>query len=188
MDASTGDGSAERRRAHARFMAALVSAGAVALAAGLVSLPAAESGTTPLTIAGMAGLGLLLASAALFSGASLSGAPAWGLRSLMAIGSLCAIVALVSVLTVVGVRVLAPAPQQSVSVQFIDLSGRVQLEYCPSLPGSFTARASATDLRATSAVLPVKVTGQVCGNPAFTHGVWLYLNRSSITVAITGSP
>ena len=83
----------------------------------------------------------------------------------------------------VALAVLLPAPTATIEVQFTDLYGRVQLEYCPSLPGSFAGTASHDDLVGSSTILPVKVTAEVCGNPEYTEGVWIYLNRDAITVA-----
>ena len=76
-----------------------------------------------------------------------------------------------------------PAPTERIEVQFTDLYGRVQLEYCPDLPGSFAATASRADLAGSSTILPVKVSAETCGNSDYTDGVWIYLNRDSVTVS-----
>jgi hypothetical protein len=34
-------------------------------------------------------------------------------------------------------------------------------------------------------VIPVKVTADVCGDPRFDEGVWIYLQRSAVTLAST---
>jgi hypothetical protein len=94
-------------------------------------------------------------------------------------------VALVALAILVGLKLFLPGGSQAVWVQFSDLEGRVQLGYCPSLPASFQGIALSDDLQSDSSVLPVKVTGEVCGDNQFDSGVWLYLNRSSITVATT---
>jgi hypothetical protein len=83
----------------------------------------------------------------------------------------------------IALAVLVPAPTESILVQFTDLYGRVQLEYCPALPASFDGIASADDLVGSSTILPVKVTAETCGNPDYTDGVWIYLNRAAITIA-----
>ncbi len=85
----------------------------------------------------------------------------------------------------VGVRFFIPAPSQQVLVQFSDLSGRVQLEYCPRLPASFEATAYADDLQGDSSVIPVRVSAEVCGDSRFDDGIWIYLHRASVTVAST---
>jgi hypothetical protein len=93
--------------------------------------------------------------------------------------------ALVAVAVMVGVKLFLPGGSQPVLVQFSDLSGRVQLEYCPSLPASFEAIAYTDDLLADTGVIPVKVTADVCGAPEFDDGVWIYLHRSAVTLAST---
>ncbi len=93
--------------------------------------------------------------------------------------------ALVAIAIMAGVRWFLPAPEQQVIVQFSDLSGRVQLEYCPRLPASFEATAYADDLQGGSSVIPVKVSPEVCGDSRFDDGIWIYLHRASVTVAST---
>lgn len=92
-------------------------------------------------------------------------------------------VALAALAIITGLRLFLPSATQPVWVQFSDLSGRVQLEYCPSLPASFEGIARSEDLRGGSSVIPVKVTADVCGDAQFQDGVWIYLHRSSVTVA-----
>ncbi|WEO79074.1 hypothetical protein BJQ94_08590 [Cryobacterium sp. SO2] len=104
-------------------------------------------------------------------------------RSLTILGALLAAAGLALATLAVAIAVLLPTPTESIMVQFTDLYGRVQLEYCPTLPGSFAATASHDDLVASSTILPVKVSAETCGNPDYTDGVWLYLNRASITVS-----
>jgi hypothetical protein len=93
--------------------------------------------------------------------------------------------ALVATAILIGVKLFLPGGSQTVLVQFSDLSGRVQLEYCPSLPASFEAVAYTDDLVADTGVIPVKVSGDVCGSPQFDDGVWIYLHRSAVTLAST---
>lgn len=93
--------------------------------------------------------------------------------------------ALVAVAVMVGIKLFLPGGTQPVLVQFSDLSGRVQLEYCPSLPASFEGIARTDDLQGGSSVLPVRVSAEVCGDSRFDDGVWIYLHRSSVTVAST---
>ncbi|TFD91698.1 hypothetical protein E3T61_08320 [Cryobacterium lactosi] len=104
-------------------------------------------------------------------------------RGLTILGSVLGVVGLALAALAVVLTVLLPAPTARIEVQFTDLYGRVQLEYCPSLPGSFTATASQADLAGSSTILPVKVSGETCGNPEYTDGVWIYLNRASVTVS-----
>ncbi|KGJ82817.1 hypothetical protein GY21_00245 [Cryobacterium roopkundense] len=91
---------------------------------------------------------------------------------------------LVLVLGVMAVLAVAPKPEQTVLVQFSDPTGRVILEYCPTLPGSFEAEARTADLSGTSRTIPVRVTADTCGNPQFERGIWLYLQRSGITLGV----
>lgn len=104
-------------------------------------------------------------------------------RGLTILGSVFGVVGLALAALAVVLTLLLPAPTARIEVQFTDLYGRVQLEYCPSLPGSFAATASQADLAGSATILPVKVSGETCGNPEFTDGVWIYLNRASVTVA-----
>jgi len=104
-------------------------------------------------------------------------------RGLTILGSVFGVVGLGLAALAVVLTVLLPAPTARIEVQFTDLYGRVQLEYCPSLPGSFAATASLADLEGSATILPVKVSGETCGNPEFTDGIWIYLNRASVTVA-----
>lgn len=99
------------------------------------------------------------------------------------IGTLLGTIGLALAAVAVLLAVLLPRPTAAIMVQFTDLAGRVQLEYCPTLPGSFAGTASHDDLAGSSPILPVKVTAEACGNPEYTEGVWIYLNRASVTVA-----
>ncbi len=90
---------------------------------------------------------------------------------------------LIVVAIMVGVKLFFPGSAQPVLVQFSDLSGRVQLEYCPSLPASFEGTAFSDDLRGEANLIPVKVSGEICGDTRFTEGVWIYLHRGSVTLA-----
>ncbi|MBG6213497.1 MAG: hypothetical protein LH475_08110 [Cryobacterium sp.] len=110
-------------------------------------------------------------------------------RRILVLSRIGAVFAAAAVLAIAGLgalRVLAPPAERPVSVQFSEITGRVQLEYCPNLPGSFDALVKPTDLASSSTLLPVWVASRVCGNPSFQHGVWLHLNRSTITVADAG--
>ncbi|TFC05786.1 hypothetical protein E3O42_02385 [Cryobacterium adonitolivorans] len=109
--------------------------------------------------------------------------PAAPRRGLTILGSVLGVVGLALAALAVVLTVLLPAPTERIMVQFTDLYGRVQLEYCPTLPASFAATASRADLVGSSSILPVKVTGVVCGDSEYTDGVWIYLNRASVTVA-----
>ena len=104
-------------------------------------------------------------------------------RGLTILGSVFGVVGLALAALAVVLTVLLPVPAQRIMVQFTDLYGRVQLEYCPTLPASFAATASRADLVGSSTILPVKVSGEVCGDSEFTDGVWIYLNRASVTVS-----
>jgi hypothetical protein len=115
------------------------------------------------------------------SGSRSAAAPAGTVLTL--VGALLGTLGLGLATIAVALAVLMPGPTAAIEVQFTDLYGRVQLEYCPSLPGSFAGTASHDDLVGSSTILPVKVTAEVCGNPEYTDGVWIYLNRDAITVA-----
>lgn len=104
-------------------------------------------------------------------------------RGLTLTGTVLGTVGLALAAIAVALAALLPTPTAAIAVQFTDLYGRVQLEYCPDLPGSFAGTASHDDLVGSSTILPVKVTAEVCGNPDYTDGVWIYLNRASITVS-----
>lgn len=104
-------------------------------------------------------------------------------RSLTVLGLGIGLAGLAVAAIAVLIAVLIPTRTESIMVQFTDLTGRVQLEYCPGLPGSFSGLAAHTDLTGADTILPVKVSAETCGNPEFTGGVWIYLNRTSITVA-----
>lgn len=104
-------------------------------------------------------------------------------RGLTILGGVLGLVGLALAALAVLLAVVLPTPTESIMVQFTDLYGRVQLEYCPSLPGSFAATASHDDLVGSATILPVKVTADVCGNPDYTGGVWIYLNRNAVTVS-----
>ena len=99
--------------------------------------------------------------------------------------ALCVSVVVVSLGGTALVFSASAATPQPVFVQFIDLSGRVQLEFCPTLPAAFTGTTTSEDLHRDSGTLAVTVTPEVCGNPDFSEEVQIYLNRSSITVAVT---
>jgi hypothetical protein len=104
-------------------------------------------------------------------------------RARTMLGALLGTVGLLLAAIAVALAALLPAPTESIMVQFTDLVGRVQLEYCPDLPGSFPGTASHADLVGSDTILPVKVSAETCGNPEYTDGVWIYLNRASITIS-----
>jgi hypothetical protein len=106
-----------------------------------------------------------------------------GGTGLALVGALLGTLGLGLATVAVALAVLVPAPTESILVQFTDLYGRVQLEYCPALPASFDGLASRDDLIGSSTILPVKVTAEICGSPDYSDGVWIYLNRDAITIA-----
>lgn len=164
----------------ARFLSGLTAASATVVAAALISDPGVNPAQAPWTVVGALALLLLLVSTAGFAAAT------WGAsgrrRRLLRIGGLSGIAGVLVVAVAIGMRLFLPLPLQSVLIQFSDLNGRVQIEYCPTLPQSFAGSTTAADLHGTAAVLPVKVTGEVCGSGEFPGGVWLYLARSSVTI------
>jgi hypothetical protein len=117
------------------------------------------------------------------SSESRPGAAAQAGTGLTLVGALLGTLGLGLATVAIALAVLVPAPTESILVQFTDLYGRVQLEYCPALPASFDGIASADDLVGSSTILPVKVTAETCGNPDYTDGIWIYLNRAAITIA-----
>ncbi|TFD84798.1 hypothetical protein [Cryobacterium serini] len=189
------------QRAHARFVAALLSAVAFVVAVWLAVLAndAVSGSPRHQLLILLASIVLLVIGILFYFGAAAAGQhdpgdlePARSARLARRIhlrsrlGAVFAVSALLAVAAVGALRILTPPAERPVSVQFTEITGRVQLEYCPSLPSSFEALATPTDLASSSTLLPVWVASRVCGNPSFQHGVWLYLNRSSITVADAG--
>ena len=189
-------------RHQARFLGGAFAVAAAVIAVGLRFAPAvtAYSGLSPWVFAGLLGFILVLTGACVLFAASLPTATHSAARSttpdpaehsaahpprrgLTILGSVFGVVGLALAALAVVLTVLLPTPTQRIMVQFTDLYGRVQLEYCPTLPASFAATASRADLVGSSTILPVKVTGEVCGDPEFTGGVWIYLNRASVTVS-----
>ncbi|TFD03596.1 MULTISPECIES: hypothetical protein [unclassified Cryobacterium] len=196
------DSSGPHRRAHARFLAALLCAAALAVAVWL-ALNTGEDvygATRTQLFLALASIALLLIGITFYLAASMATARSISsdlevdraartirrIRSLSGFGAVFAIAAVMAIAGLGALRILAPPAERPVSVQFSEVTGRVQLEYCPSLPSSFEALAKPTDLASSSTLLPVWVASRVCGNPSFQHGVWLYLNRSTITVADAG--
>lgn len=104
-------------------------------------------------------------------------------RLLTLLGALLGTVGLGVAALSLALAVLLPTPTESIMVQFTDLVGRVQLEYCPTLPASFAGTASHDDLAEAATILPVKVSAETCGNSDYTDGVWIYLNRTAVTVS-----
>ncbi|TFD65198.1 hypothetical protein [Cryobacterium ruanii] len=209
---SVPDTTAPNGRVHARFLAAVLSAGALAVA-GWLALNASDGvSVTPQDqrLVGLVALGLFFIGITFYLAASAatgprgpenyrSAHPGAGrsegdrsarvirrIRSLSALGAVCAIAALLAVAALGALRILVPPAERAVSVQFSEITGRVQLEFCPSLPSSFDAQVKPADLAGSSTLLPVWVASRDCGNPSFQNGVWLYLNRSTITVADAG--
>lgn len=131
--------------------------------------------------------GALSAAVALRAARAASAPSAGGGRSRLALPAAALIVGvgLLGVLGMVMFRLFVPAPDQTVTVQFSDPTGRVVLEYCPTLPSSFEAQSRPADVAGTASVIPVRVTADICGNPAFDQGVWLYLQRAGVTIAVT---
>lgn len=198
------------RRPQAGFLGAVLAVAAAVIAAGLVFAPqlTAHSTLNPWLYAGLLGFLLVLAGACVLLAVTLTAGPtpvpvpvavqgyrdqgypaesqpaaAGEGRGLTILGSLLGLAGLaVSALAVV-LTVLLATPTVPITVQFSDLYGRVQLEYCPSLPSSFAATASQDDLVGSATILPVKVTAGVCGNTDYTNGVWIYLNRDAVTVS-----
>jgi hypothetical protein len=99
------------------------------------------------------------------------------------LGAVLGAIGLALAAVAVALAVLLPSPTETIMVQFTDLYGRVQLEYCPTLPASFEATAAHQDLLGSSTILPVKVTAETCGNADYTDGVWIYLNRDAVTIS-----
>ena len=182
-------------RRQAGLLGAAFAVAAAVIAAGLRFAPqvSAYSGLSSWVFAGLLGFVLVLAGACVLFAASLPTSPSSGHahddsrmpagRGLTILGAVLGLVGLALAALAVLLAVVLPAPTQRIMVQFTDLYGRVQLEYCPTLPGSFEATASQADLVGSSTILPVKVSGVTCGDPEYTDGVWIYLNRDSVTVS-----
>ena len=197
---------------HARFLAAVLSAGALAVA-GWLALNASDGvSVTPQDqrLVALVALVLFFIGITFYLAAAAATGPrspahpgtahpgAGGsegdrsarvirrIRSLSALGAVCSIAALLAVAALGALRILVPPAERAVTVQFSEITGRVQLEFCPSLPSSFDALAKPADLAGSSTLLPVWVASRDCGNSSFQNGVWLYLNRSTITVADAG--
>lgn len=172
-------------RREARFLGVAFLGAAAVIAVSLWSAPGvtAYAGLRPWVFAALLGFILVLAGACVLFGASLPRPVPAPERGLTILGSVLGVIGLALAALAVVLAVLLPAPTQRIMVQFTDLAGRVQLEYCPTLPGSFTGTASQADLAGSSTILPVKVDAHTCGDPEFTDGVWIYLNRRSVTVS-----
>jgi hypothetical protein len=198
-------GQDSRRSRQAGFLGAVLIGAAAVIAAGLGFAPqvSAYSGLSPWVVAGLLGFLLTLAGACLLLAVSLAAPSAAAIepapypeqssapprasggttRALTVLGSLLGLTGVALAALAVALAVVLPAATAAIEVQFTDLYGRVQLEYCPSLPSSFAATASHEDLAGSDTILPVRVSGDVCGNTEYTDGVWLYLNRTTITVS-----
>lgn len=198
----TPDDSDAPRRAHARFLGALLSLATITVAVWLaLNTDNAHEETTrsQLLVAVIALLSFLISMAFYLAAAAATGRRRGdfeadrvaradrSVRSLSAAGAIFASVALLLIAGLGILRIFAPPAERPVSVQFSEITGRVQLQYCPTLPGSFEALVKPADLASSSTVLPVWVSNKVCGNPNFYNGVWLYLNRATITIADAGN-
>ncbi|KFF60670.1 hypothetical protein JF66_02850 [Cryobacterium sp. MLB-32] len=181
-------------RSQARYRGILAAAGAALLTACLLLVPLNGAQDSGWTVLGTIALGLLLTSTALYAGSAAPGSrggptlgaphPSGRRRLALRLAGVAAATGLVLVLGMVTARLFVPAPEQTVTVQFSDPTGRVILEYCPTLPGSFEAQARPADLSGGSSTLPIRVTADICGNPEFDKGIWLYLQRSGITIGV----
>lgn len=163
----------------AQFLAGLTAATAAVVAGALFAEPSQITVHAPWVATGVLAFVLLLVSLIGFAAA------AWSTqhrRRTLRIAGVSGVAGLLVVAVTIAVRLFVPLPLQTVLIQFSDLEGRVQIEYCPTLPQSFSASTTAADLHGTAAVLPVKVSGDVCGSEEFPGGIWLYLARSSVTV------
>ena len=169
----------DRTAASARFLTGLAAAGAAVVGAALLAAPG-TSEAPPWTIVGVVALVLFLVCLVGFAAAGWG--PTGRRQRLLRIGALSGIAALVAVVVALLMRLFLPLPLQTVLIQFSDLAGRVQIEYCPTLPQSFAGSTTAAELHGSGTVVAVKVTGDVCGSAEFVDGVWLYLARSSITI------
>ena len=203
-------GKAADRRPQAGFLGAVLAVAAAVIAAGLLFAPqvTARSALSPWMYVGLLGFLLVLAGACVLLAVTLTAGPtplpvpaqsypaqsypdqsypapaaASEGRGLTTLGSLLGLAGLIVSALAVVLTVLLSTPTVPITVQFSDLYGRVQLEYCPSLPSSFAATASQDDLVGEATILPVKVTATVCGNTDYPNGVWIYLNRDAVTVS-----
>lgn len=168
----------------ARFLTGLVAVGAIVLGTALLVLPIAVP-VLGWSVLALVALVLLLLSLALFGAASLPRVPAGGIRIITMIGVVSALLAVALVVIAVAMRLFLPLPDRSVVVQFSNLAGRVQIEYCPDLPASFAGRIAGADLDKATTTVPVWVSSKTCGNPEFPDGVRLHLERASITIGDT---
>ena len=182
--APTSDDASGTERSTLFFCAALTAVVAAALAGVLLLAPGAAPASAPWIVPAALALILLLAGTGAFAAGTVGG-PARR-RTLRLLGALLAGGGAVLIVVAVALRLFVPLPLQEVLVQFSDLDGRVQIEYCPTLPQSFAGSATAEALQGSRSVVPVKISGDVCGSSEFTDGVWLYLARSSITVGTAG--
>lgn len=173
----------EPRLRHGTLLAVLAAGGAMALTVSLLFLSATDGSAPIWSVLGLLGVALLLGTVVL----GLSAGRGHGRTT--RIDRVAGLTGLLAVLTVVGMlaaRLFLPAADQSVTVQFSDPTGRVVLEYCPTLPSSFAGVARSSDISGTAATIPVRVTADVCGNPEFSDGVWLYLTRTGVTLGVAG--
>lgn len=166
----------------ARLAAALAAGGAAVLTVCILFLTTNSGSIWPFV--GLIGVVCLLGVTALCLTIDADHPPTKRRRSLAA---LAGVAGLSAVVAMIAVRLFVPASDQTVLVQFSDPSGRVVIEYCPTLPSSFEAQARPADVAGTASTIPVRVTADICGNPEFNDGIWLYLQRSGVTIAMAAS-
>lgn len=185
---STPDDSGPERRRQSGLYARFVGLAGLALAFWLAfASPIAASGAARASqLVSLGALGLCAAALASYLAASAPRRSSRATTRLVRLGTLSTTVAFLMLAAVALLALIAPPLERNVSIQFSDISGRVQLEFCPDLPSSFDAFVRSSELASSSTLLPVRVTRSTCGSPAESTSVWLYLNRSSITVADTG--
>jgi hypothetical protein len=178
---ASADGYAWRPQSGALGPALAVAAAVIA--AGLMFAPrlTAYSEISPWMVSALGGFVLVLGGACVVFAATLAAAAARG--GLIKMGAVLGAAGLALTAVAVALAVVLPTPTETIMVQFTDLYGRVQLEYCPTLPASFEATASRNDLLGSSTILPVRVSAETCGNADYSDGVWVYLNREAITVS-----
>jgi len=180
------DDSGPERQTHARLLAVFVGVAALAVALASTVIHNLSDTSHAGQLADLASVTLFLVALACYLLADQPARSVRRIRSLVRMGTTFTVLALLLLAGVSVLGVLLPSMDRSVSVQFSDITGRVQLEYCPALPSSFDAMVKPIDLARSSTLLPVWVSSRDCGNPSYVNGVWLYLDRSTITVADSG--
>ncbi|TDW31529.1 hypothetical protein EDD25_3348 [Cryobacterium psychrophilum] len=173
----------EPRLRHGTLLAAFAAGGAAVLTVSLLFLPTTNESTPVWPALGLFGVACLLGTVLLGLSAGSARSPR-NLRDRVA--TMTGVVAILAVLGMLAFKLFMPTADQTVTVQFSDPTGRIVLEYCPTLPGSFAGLARPADVAGTAATVPVRVTADICGNPEFTDGIWLYLQRSGVTLGVAG--